>query len=46
MYDIVFVQLGLDVLERNIAKSSQSNLNEMAVSDCTASERLEINLVC
>ena len=46
MYDIVLIQLGLNVLEGNIAKSGQADLREGAISNHIASKGCEANLVC
>ena len=46
MHDIVFVQLRLDVLERDIAKSGQPDLNERGIGDYITSRWSETNLVC
>ena len=46
LHDIVFVQLGLNVLERNIAKFGQPDLNERVVGCCNTLKRCESNLVC
>ena len=46
MHDIVLVQLGLDVLEGDIAKSGQANLRERAIGGWVTSKRCETNLVC
>ena len=46
MHDVVFIQLGLNILEGNIAKSGQADLHEGAIGDRTAPKGCETNLVC
>jgi len=45
MHDIVLVQLGLNILEGSIAKSSQADLREGAISDRITPKLCETNLV-
>ena len=46
MHDIVLIQLGLNILEGNVAKSGQADLHEGAIGDRTAPKGCETNLVC
>ena len=46
LHDIIFIQLGLDILEGNITKSSQADLSETVIKVRIAQERYEANLVC
>jgi len=46
MYDIVLIQLGLNILQGNIAKSDQADLRERAIGDRITSKGCKTNLVC
>jgi len=46
LHDIVLVELGLNVLTGNIAKLSQVDLCERAISDNATQKGRETNLVC
>ena len=46
MHDVVFIQLGLNILEGNIAKSGQADLCEGTIGDRIAPKGYETNLVC
>ena len=46
MHDIVLIQLRLNILEGNIAKSGQTDLREEAIGDRITSRGCVTNLVC
>ena len=46
MHNIVLIQLGLNILEGNIAKSGQADLCEGAIGDRITQKGCETNLVC
>jgi len=45
MHDIVLIQLGLNILQGNIAKSGQANLREGAISNRITSKGCETTLL-
>ena len=46
MYDIIFVQLRLNIVEGGITKSGQPDLSESVVGNCITSKGRKTNLVC
>ena len=46
MHDVVLIELELDILEGNIAKSGQADLSKRTIDDCITSKGWETNLAC